>query len=102
MRCRTGGKECSAGGVLCSLNIHSIEPHEEGLCRVNVGEIHAGLCANTIAPEAMMRVEYRGQNENISDYLGRRVRAIIKGTAAAYELEYRIVDIMESSGGRKR
>ena len=43
----------------------------------------------------MMRVEYRGQNENISDYLGRRVMAIIKGTAAAYELEYRIVDYGE-------
>ena len=89
------GKNALLAACSAALNIHSIAPHEEGLCRVNVGEIHAGLCANTIAPEAMMRVESRGQNENISDYLGRRVMAIIKGTAAAYELEYRIVDYGE-------
>ena len=29
---------------------------------MNVGEIHAGVCANTIAPDAMMRIEYRGRS----------------------------------------
>lgn len=55
------GKNALLAACSAALNIHSIAPHEEGLCRVNVGEIHAGVCANTIAPNAMMRIEYRGQ-----------------------------------------
>lgn len=55
------GRNALLAACSAALNIHSIAPHEAGLCRVNVGEIHAGVCANTIAPNAMMRIEYRGQ-----------------------------------------
>ena len=85
---------CSA-----ALNIHSIAPHEEGLCRVNVGEIHAGVCANTIAPDAMMRIEYRGQKPAISEYAGQRIFDILEGTAKAYDLKYHYVDYGEVPAG---
>ena len=89
------GKNALLAACSAALNIHSIAPHEEGLSRVNVGEMHAGLCANTIAPEAMMRVEYRGQSSNVSAYLGKRIMAIIEGAAISYELGYSIVDYGE-------
>ena len=93
------GKNALLGACSAALNIHSIAPHEEGLCRVNVGEIHAGVCANTIAPNAMMRIEYRGQKPAISAYAGKRVFDILDGTAKAYDLTYHYVDYGETPAG---
>ena len=93
------GKNALLAACSAALNIHSIAPHEEGLCRVNVGELHAGVCANTIAPEAMLRIEYRGQKPSISDYAGKRIFDILDGTAKAYDLTYRYVDYGEVPAG---
>ena len=93
------GKNALLAACSATLNIHSIAPHEEGLCRVNVGEIHAGVCANTIAPDAMMRIEYRGQKPAISEYAGQRIFDILEGTAKAYGLKYHYVDYGEVPAG---
>lgn len=93
------GKNALLAACSATLNIHSIAPHEEGLCRVNVGEIHAGVCANTIAPNAMMRIEYRGQKPAISEYAGQRIFDILEGTAKAYDLKYHYVDYGEVPAG---
>lgn len=93
------GKNALLAACSAALNIHSIAPHEEGLCRVNVGEIHAGVCANTIAPNAMMRIEYRGQKPAISEYAGQRIFDILEGTAKAYDLKYHYVDYGEAPAG---
>lgn len=93
------GKNALLAACSATLNIHSIAPHEEGLCRVNVGEIHAGVCANTIAPNAMMRIEYRGQKPAISEYAGQRIFDILEGTAKAYGLKYHYVDYGEVPAG---
>lgn len=93
------GKNALLAACSAALNIHSIAPHEEGLCRVNVGEIHAGVCANTIAPEAMMRIEYRGQTPAIAAYAGKRIFDILDGTAKAYDLTYHYVDYGEVPAG---
>ena len=93
------GKNALLAACSATLNIHSIAPHEAGLCRVNVGEIHAGVCANTIAPNAMMRIEYRGQYPAISEYAGKRIFDILDGTAKAYDLDYHYVDYGEVPAG---
>ena len=93
------GKNALLAACSAALNIHSIAPHEEGLCRVNVGEIHAGVCANTIAPDAMLRIEYRGQKPAISEYAGQRIFDILEGTAKAYDLKYHYVDYGEVPAG---
>ena len=93
------GKNALLAACSAALNIHSIAPPEEGLCRVNVGEIHAGVCANNIAPDAMMRIEYRGQKPAISEYAGQRIFDILEGTAKAYDLKYHYVDYGEVPAG---
>lgn len=93
------GRNALLAACSAALNIHSIAPHEAGLCRVNVGEIHAGVCANTIAPSAMMRIEYRGQYPEISAYAGKRIFDILDGTAKAYDLTYHYVDYGEVPAG---
>lgn len=89
------GKNALLGACSAALNLHAIAPHEEGLSRINVGELHAGVCANTIAPNAMLRLEYRGETVNISKYLGQRVEQCIEGAATSYDLKTEIVDYGE-------
>ena len=57
------GKNALLAACTAALNLHAIAPHEEGLCRVNVGVLNAGVVVNTIAPNAFMSIEYRGQTK---------------------------------------
>ena len=94
------GKNALLAACSAALNLHSIAPHEEGLCRVNVGELHAGVAANTIAPNAMLRIEYRGQTPDISEYVGKRVFDILDGSCKAYDIDYTYVDYGEVPAGK--
>lgn len=94
------GRNALLGACSAALNLHSIAPHEKGLTRVNVGEIHAGTCANTIADHSLIKVEYRGQEPEISEYLHRRVLQVIEGAAKSYGLEYEIVDYGETPAAK--
>ncbi len=94
------GKNALLASCTAALNLHSIAPHEAGLFRVNVGEIHAGVCANTIAPNALLRVEYRGETAEISAYGKQRVEAIIRAAALMYEMDYKLLDYGEVPAGK--
>ena len=94
------GKNALLAACSAVLNLHSIAPHEKGLCRVNVGQINGGVCTNTITPECTIRLEYRGQYREISDYLRKRVFDILDGTAKAYDLTYTYVDHGEVPAGQ--
>lgn len=94
------GKNALLAACSASMNIHAIAPHEAGLCRVNVGEIHAGVAANTIAPNALVRVEYRGETPEIAAYAGKRVFDILDGSARAYDMDYTYVDYGEVPAGK--
>ncbi len=93
------GKNALLAACTAALNLHSIAQHEAGLFRVNVGEIHAGVCANTIAPNALLRVEYRGETAEISAYGKQRVETIIRTSAEMYDMGYHLVDYGEVPAG---
>lgn len=94
------GKNALLAACSAALNIHAIAPHEEGLCRVNVGELHAGIAINTIAPNALMKVEYRGQTPDIAAYVGKRVFDVLDGSAKAYDMTYTYDDYGEVPAGK--
>ncbi len=89
------GKNALLAACTAALNMHTIAPHESGLCRVNVGILNAGVVVNTIPPNAFMSVEYRGQNEEISKYVRARVFDILEGASKSYDLEYSVNDFGE-------
>ncbi len=89
------GKNALLAACTAALNLHAIAPHEEGLCRVNVGVLNAGVVVNTIAPNAFMSIEYRGQTRTIAAYARKRVFDILDGAAKAHDLEYTYVDFGE-------
>ena len=94
------GKNALLAACSAAINLHAIAPHGEGMHRINVGKIEAGVAPNTIAPNALMVVEYRGVTRNITEYLGRRVMDIIDGAAKMYDLKYRIDDYGEVPAGK--
>jgi len=89
------GKNALLAACTAALNMHTIAPHEAGLFRINVGLLNAGVAANTIAPNAFMSVEYRGQNKQISEYGRERVFDILDGASRSYDLEYSVNDLGE-------
>lgn len=89
------GKNALLAACSAAMNLHAIAPHEEGLCRVNVGLLKAGVAVNTIAPNACMSIEYRGQTQEVSKYARKRVFDILDGSAKAYDMEYTVEDLGE-------
>ena len=94
------GKNALLAACSAALNLHAIAPHEQGLTRVNVGELHAGIAPNTIAPNAFMVVEYRGETPDICAYLEKRVFDILDGAAKSYDMEYTYDDYGEVPAGK--
>lgn len=94
------GKNALLAACSAAMNLHAIAPHEQGLTRVNVGELHAGIAPNTIAPNAFMVVEYRGETPDICAYLEKRVFDILDGAARAYDMEYTYEDYGEVPAGK--
>lgn len=89
------GKNALLAACSAALNLHAIAPHEAGLCRVNVGILNAGVVVNTIAPNAFMSVEYRGQTQEIAQYARKRVFDILDGAVKAYDMDYTYDDLGE-------
>ena len=89
------GKNALLAACTAALNIHTIAPHEAGLCRFNVGILKAGVVVNTIAPNAFMSIEYRGQTQEISRYARKRVFDVLEGAARSYDLDYTVDDLGE-------
>lgn len=89
------GKNALLAACSAALNLHSVAQHEAGLCRINVGVLHSGVVVNTIAPEAFMSIEYRGQTPEISNYARRRVFEVLDGAAKMHGMEYTYVDFGE-------
>lgn len=86
------GRNAILAACAATIGIHSIAPHEDGLFRTNVGLISGGVAINTIAPEAVIALEYRGETESIEAYGAARVQDTIKGAAAMYGCDYEVTD----------
>lgn len=89
------GKNALLAACSAILNLHTIAPHEAGLCRINAGVMKGGVVVNTIAPEAFVSVEYRGQTQEISAYARRRVFEVLDGAAKMHGMDYTYVDFGE-------
>jgi len=84
------GRNALLAACTAALAIHGIAPHSEGLSRVNVGKMNAGVSRNTIAPIAVLEIEARGESDATADYVEKRVMEVIKGAALAQNVNYHI------------
>ena len=78
------GKNALLAAASATLNLHAIPRHSAGASRINVGELHAGSGRNIIADHATLKLETRGANAIVNDYLEAEARRIITGAAQMY------------------
>ena len=78
------GRNALLAAATAALGLHAIAPHRDGAMRVNVGVLNAGTGRNVIAEHADMKVETRGENQEIADYVYARAVEVLNGAAAMY------------------
>lgn len=93
------GNNALLAACVAALGIHTIPPHCQGEFHQNVGVLHAGSSRNTIAEDAYMEVEVRGENDIVATYGEERMFAAIKGAVDIYGVKSDIILIGKSSSG---
>lgn len=94
------GKNALLAASTAALNIHAIAPHSEGMLRVNVGTLKAGVSRNTIAPNAYLETEIRGENDIVAAYGEDKMLSIVRGAASVYQLKCEIEHIGSTSSAK--
>lgn len=79
-----------------ALNMHAIAPHKDGVSRINVGILRAGVGRNVVPPSALMKVETRGENEEIASYMFQKASTIVASSASMYETDHDLAKMGES------
>ncbi|TLS38710.1 M20 family metallo-hydrolase [Pseudalkalibacillus caeni] len=94
------GRNALLAAASAALNIYAVPRHSEGSTRINVGELHAGSGRNIIADRASLKVETRGENSEINEYVKSQVEAVIAGSAQMYKVDYEIKTVGEGVSSR--
>lgn len=84
------GRNALLAAAQAALAIHSIAPHSGGVMRVNVGVLRAGEGRNVVPPHALMKIETRGENDEVASYAYERAVQSLKGAAQMYGAELSI------------
>ena len=79
-----GGKNAMLAAATAVLNLYAIPRHREGMTRINVGRLNAGVGRNVICPQAHMAIETRGQTSELNDFMYQRAITIIRSAAEMY------------------
>lgn len=81
------GRNALLAAAQAALAIHSTAPHSGGVMRVNVGALYAGEGRNVVPPHALMKIETRGENNEVAAYAYERAQEALKGAALMYGAE---------------
>ena len=91
------GRNALLAACSAALGLHSIAPHSEGSMRINVGTLNAGSGRNVIADSAVMKIETRGETQEIAEYVYSRAVEILTGAAKMYGVDVEITKAGEST-----
>lgn len=68
-------------------NLYAIPRHGDGATRVNVGMVEAANNQNVIPEAASMRVEVRGEDAELNEYMLDRARRIVRAAADMHDVD---------------
>ncbi len=91
------GRNALLAACSAALGLHGIAPHSDGTMRINVGKLNAGSGRNVIADHASMRIETRGETQDIADYVYSRAVEVLKGSAMMYGVDVNITKAGEGT-----
>ena len=84
------GKNALLAAATAALNLHAIAPHSEGTTRINVGVLKAGEGRNVVPPNAHMKVETRGETNDLAAYVYDRAVQILEGAAQMHGVKLEV------------
>ncbi|EOD8958222.1 M20 family metallo-hydrolase [Providencia stuartii] len=84
------GKNALVAAAQATLGLYGIPRHSEGSSRINVGVLNAGIGRNVIADHALMKVETRGETNDINAFMYQKALNIIEGAAKMQDVEFNI------------
>lgn len=84
------GRNAMLAAATAALNLHAISPHSGGATRINVGVLNAGEGRNVTAPNAHMKIETRGETNEIADYVYNRAVQVLEGAAVMQDVDVSI------------
>jgi aminobenzoyl-glutamate utilization protein A len=69
-------------------NLYAIPRHADGKTRINVGQVHADNAQNVICEEARMRVEVRGEDADLNDYMMAKADRVVEHAAGMHDVDF--------------
>lgn len=82
------GHNALLAGAHAVTQLQGIARHGAGMTRINVGVFNAGSGRNVIPSDAELKLEVRGENKEINQYMVDQVMQIAKGIAVSFDVDY--------------
>ncbi|MFA7231429.1 MAG: amidohydrolase [Victivallaceae bacterium] len=93
------GRNAMVAAANAILNLYAIPRNSNGGTRINVGTLKAGSGRNVICDEAVMEVEFRGQSDELKDYMHQNVIRVLKASAEMSDCKLEIIQMGSAPGG---
>ena len=84
------GKNALLSASTAIQNLYGIPRHGDGGTRINVGHVHSPNPQNIVPEHAEMRIEVRGEETHLSDYMEEYAERIVEHAAAMHDVEYEL------------
>lgn len=81
------GKNALIAAAQATLGLYGIPRHSQGSSRINVGVLNAGIGRNVIPDHALMKVETRGETNEINEFMYQQAINIIEGAAKMQDVK---------------
>lgn len=85
------GKNALLAAAQAAVSLNTIARHSGGASRINIGVLRAGSDRNIVPDHALLRMETRGADSGINEYILSESRRILKACADMYDVTLRII-----------
>lgn len=70
-----------------AISLSTISRHSQGSSRINVGVLNAGTGRNVVPDIASMKIETRGGNTEINEFMVKEARRMLQAAADLYDVK---------------
>ncbi|HBH11572.1 MAG TPA: peptidase M20 [Clostridiales bacterium] len=90
------GENALLAAATAVLNLYSISRHSKGTTRINVGVLNAGTDRNIIPDKAFLKIETRGNDNELNEFMQTKAEKICRSAAQMYDIDYDIKIVGEA------
>ncbi|MEG1413159.1 MAG: amidohydrolase [Acidaminococcaceae bacterium] len=87
------GRNALLAAAQASISLHSISRHGQGASRINVGVLSAGSGRNVLPDRAVVKLETRGANTAINEFMVTEAKRMLQAAATLYNVEVKIEEV---------